>query len=75
MKKLYIIYQVLSPLLMGLFFILVSGKYIGSYLPDREIVGIWLYFFHLCLGIVVMFKGIDWAFEGLDKIKKIKEVK
>ena len=51
--------------LVGGFIIMFAGvKYIFSYLPDIDVVGFWLYIFHLMLGVLVLLKGVDWIFEN-----------
>ena len=56
----------------GLIIVFAGVKYIGSYLPDIDVVGFWLYIFHLMLGALVMLKGVDWIFDHIDELKTKK---
>ena len=71
--KAFKIFELIIGLVAGLGMIFVGTKYITTYLPDIDIVGKWLYLFHLFLGVLVMLKGVDWSCDALELLKT-KEV-
>ena len=58
--------------IIGVIIMLVGAKYIIHYIPDKEIVGIWLYLFHFMLGAIVMMKGMDWTLESATNLREKK---
>ena len=57
----------------GFVIMLIGTKYITHHLPDKQVVGTWLYLFHLMLGVIVILKGLDWMFDGLDYLEVKKK--